>query len=131
MKVNTVEAVQSPNQASDDQLGFEADLTLKVDQPIFRKAYEVPYKLREKAMAHLQQLEDLNIISPIGVSEWASPVVIVLQKDGEIRMVIDCKTQHEGSSQSTEDGEEKYRQDDSSNSAARPKANKGAVTIQF
>lgn len=71
--------------------GFEADLVLKEDMPVFRKAYEVPYKIREKVIEHLDSLEKQNVITPIKVSEWASPIVIVLKKDNDIRMVIDCR----------------------------------------
>lgn len=71
--------------------GYEADLVLQEDRPIFRKAYDVPFKLRERVVQHLDSLEKQNVISPIQVSEWASPVIIVLKKNNEIRMVLDCK----------------------------------------
>ncbi|XP_058457114.1 uncharacterized protein K02A2.6-like [Malaya genurostris] len=72
-------------------IGFEADLVLKDDTPIFKRAYEVPFRLREKVVEHLSKLEKENIITPIKTSEWASPVVVVPKKNGEIRLVIDCK----------------------------------------
>ncbi|XP_062558126.1 uncharacterized protein K02A2.6-like [Armigeres subalbatus] len=75
----------------DEALGFKADLTLKSEQPIFKRAYQVPYKLKETFLTHLDMLEEQGVISPINASEWASPVIAVLKKDGEIRMVIDCK----------------------------------------
>ncbi|XP_062716386.1 uncharacterized protein K02A2.6-like isoform X1 [Aedes albopictus] len=71
--------------------GFEADLVLKEDSPIFRKAYDVPYRLKEKVLNHLDSLEKDGIITPIKTSLWASPVVVVIKKDGDIRLVIDCK----------------------------------------
>lgn len=71
--------------------GFEADLVLKEESPIFRKAYDVPYRLKEKVMDHLESLERDGIITPIKTSLWASPVVVVIKKDGDIRLVIDCK----------------------------------------
>lgn len=36
-------------------------------------------------------LEQQKVISPIKASEWASPVIVVVKKDDDIRMVIDCK----------------------------------------
>lgn len=48
-----------------DMTGHEADLVLKEEQPIFRKAYGVPYKLRDKVVEHLDSLEKQNVISPI------------------------------------------------------------------
>lgn len=71
--------------------GYEGELLLKHDQPIFRKAYTVPYKLKDKLVQHLEMLEQQNVISPLKASEWASPVIVVIKKDQDIRMVIDCK----------------------------------------
>ncbi|XP_062559360.1 uncharacterized protein LOC134224119 [Armigeres subalbatus] len=45
--------------------GYDADLVLKEDRPVFRKAYDVPFKLREKVVQHLDSLERQNVISPI------------------------------------------------------------------
>lgn len=72
-------------------VGFEADLVLREDRPIFRKPYDVPYRLRDKVLDHLSLLERDKIISPIKTSLWASPVVVIIKKDGDIRLVIDCK----------------------------------------
>lgn len=71
--------------------GFEAQLTLKSEQPVFRKPYQIPFKIKEKFMEHLSMLENQGVITPIQASEWASPVIAVMKKDGEVRMVIDCK----------------------------------------
>ena len=75
----------------DPIVDFEGDLILKEDRPIFRKAYEVPLRLRQKVIDHLDTLEKDGVISPIEASEWASPVVVVVKKNQDIRLVIDCK----------------------------------------
>lgn len=72
-------------------VGFEGNLILKDDTPVFKKAYEVPLRLRSKVIEHLDSLERDGIITPVGASEWASPVVVVLKKDQSIMLVIDCK----------------------------------------
>ncbi|XP_053689881.1 uncharacterized protein K02A2.6-like [Sabethes cyaneus] len=72
-------------------IGFEADLVLREDTPIFKKAYQVPYRLKEKVDNYLIKLEKDKIISPIKTSLWASPVIAVMKKDNTIRLVIDCK----------------------------------------
>ncbi|XP_019542220.3 uncharacterized protein LOC109413002 [Aedes albopictus] len=59
---------------------YEADLVLKTDMPIFRKAYDVPYRLRGKVLKYLDKLEAEKVITPIQTSEWASPVVVVMKK---------------------------------------------------
>ncbi|XP_055601673.1 uncharacterized protein LOC129750692 isoform X2 [Uranotaenia lowii] len=87
-------------------LGHEADLVLKDNQPIYKKAYEVPYKLKEKVVSHLDFLEQQNIITPIATSEWASPIIIVPKKNDDIRMVIDCKEHLQRPSQSIKDLQE-------------------------
>ena len=71
--------------------GFKADLVLKDHTPVFKRAYDVPYRLRDKVLQHLDCLEKDGVITPIDSSEWASPVIQVVKKDGGIRMVIDCK----------------------------------------
>lgn len=70
---------------------FEADLVLKDNRPVFRRAYEVPYRLKDKVIEHIDSLERDGVITPVEASEWASPVIIVVKKDQGIRMVIDCK----------------------------------------
>ena len=72
--------------------GFEAEIHLRDDaRPIFFKAYDVPFKLREKVGTELDRLEKENIIKPIKFSEWASPMVIVPKTNGDIRICTDCK----------------------------------------
>ncbi|XP_058445611.1 uncharacterized protein K02A2.6-like [Malaya genurostris] len=71
--------------------GFEANLVLKNSIPIFKKAYDVPFRLKDKVLKYLEKMEKEKVITPIQTSEWASPVIIVMKKNNEIRMVIDCK----------------------------------------
>ena len=72
--------------------GFEAEIYLLDNaRPIFYKAYDVPFKLREKVCKELDRLENENIIKPIKFSEWASPMVIVPKANGDIRLCTDCK----------------------------------------
>lgn len=71
--------------------GFEGELTMRECAPIFRKAYTVPLRLKEKVIQHLDSLEESGIITPIQASDWASPVVAIVKKDNDIRLVIDCK----------------------------------------
>lgn len=66
-------------------------MVLKHDVPIFKKAYDVPYRMREKVLDYLEKLENERVITPVQTSEWASPVIVVVKKNNEIRLVIDCK----------------------------------------
>lgn len=71
--------------------GFKAELIMKDKIPIFKKALDVPYRLKDKVSEYLDKLEAEQVITPIDSSEWASPIVILIKKNGAIRLVIDCK----------------------------------------
>ena len=53
--------------------------------PIFIKARPIPFAMRPKVERELEKLERDGIISKIEMSDWASPIVPVLKKDGPIR----------------------------------------------
>lgn len=70
---------------------YEARVKLKEGaQPRFCKAYEVPYKLREKYEFELDRLVKEGILIPVKYSEWASPLVIVPKANNTIRLCMDC-----------------------------------------
>ncbi|XP_055609236.1 uncharacterized protein LOC129756399 [Uranotaenia lowii] len=71
----------------ENTIRYKADLTFKSDHPIFKRAYEVPFKIRDQFITHLDMLESQGVISPVKASEWASPVIAVLKKDNDIRMI--------------------------------------------
>lgn len=64
---------------------------MKDDTPIFKKDYDVPNRLKDKVSVYLDKLDREKVITPIDTSEWASPIIIVMKKNDEIRLVIDCK----------------------------------------
>lgn len=70
--------------------GFEADLVLREDIPIFKKAYQVPYRLKDKVNNYLINLKRNKIITSFKTSLWASPVIVVMKKDKAFK---DCKLQ--------------------------------------
>lgn len=72
-------------------VGYEAELVLRDDRPIFKRAYEVPYRLRDRVCEYLDRLEKENVITPVKTSEWASPVIVLIKKNNQIRLVVDCK----------------------------------------
>lgn len=47
--------------------------------------------LKDKVSIYLDKLEKEKVITPIDTSEWTSPIIIVIKKNNEIRLVIDCK----------------------------------------
>ena len=59
--------------------------------PKFVKARPVAFALRPKVEQELDKLEKQNILTPVQVSDWASPVVPVLKKDGRVRFVAILK----------------------------------------
>ena len=53
-----------------------------------QQPYRRPYSKHEAVKKELQSMEKMGIIKP-SFSEWASPIVIVPNKDGDIRLCID------------------------------------------
>ena len=60
-------------------------------QPVFCKARQIPYALRPKVEQELDELEKMGIISKVETSEWATPIVPVLKKNGRVRVCGDFK----------------------------------------
>ena len=76
-------------------LGTLRDQTVKiyVDKdvtPRFHKARPVPYVMKAKIEAELEQLQDDGIIEPVTFSRWAAPIVPVRKGDG-VRICGDYK----------------------------------------
>ncbi|CAH2285941.1 Hypothetical predicted protein [Pelobates cultripes] len=72
--------------------GQQVSLELKEGAtPKCFKARSVPFALRAGVEAELRRLEELNIISQVHNSEWASPIVPVRKRNGEIRICGDFR----------------------------------------
>jgi len=67
-------------------------LYLKPDvKPVFCKARSLPYAMKSKVEAELQRLQTDGIIEPVSWSDWATPIVPVLKKNGSVRLCGDFK----------------------------------------
>ncbi|XP_061191727.1 uncharacterized protein K02A2.6-like [Saccostrea echinata] len=72
--------------------GIRATLYLEDNaQPKFCKARPVPYSLKPKVEEELKRLEKEGIIKSVIHSKWASPVVPVVKKNGQVRLCGDYK----------------------------------------
>lgn len=60
-------------------------------QPRFLKARTVPYAMRAQVSAEIDRLVEVGVLSPVSVAEWATPVVPVAKKNGDIRLCGDFK----------------------------------------
>lgn len=59
--------------------------------PKFHKPRPVPYAIRDKVEREINRLLSLGILEPVDYSEWATPVVPVLKKGGDVRLCGDFK----------------------------------------
>ena len=50
--------------------------------PRFHKAHPVPFVLKEKVEKQLQQVQEMELM-PVDSSDWATPIVVMHQKDGD------------------------------------------------
>lgn len=72
--------------------GITAKLSLKTgSSPRFIKARPVPYALRPKVEMELDNLVNSGVLEPVCVSDWATPIVPVLKKNGTLRICGDFK----------------------------------------
>ena len=58
--------------------------------PKFLKARPVPYALKNKIELEIDRMVKNNILEPVDVSEWATPMIPVIKEDGSIRMEPVC-----------------------------------------
>ena len=72
--------------------GFKAKIHVQPDAaPKFRKSRKVAFALHEAVRIELKRLEDDGILTSVPYSDWASPIVVVLKADGQIRICGDFK----------------------------------------
>lgn len=70
--------------------GPTAKFSIKADaKPRFIKARNVPFALRDKVNKELRRLENEGIISPVKFSEYATPIVPVIKRNGDVRICGD------------------------------------------
>ncbi len=75
-----------------DELGNMKDITVKLSiKPKCLKARPVPYAIKPKVETDLDRLEKTGVLKKVSVSEWATPIVPVLKKDGTVRICGDFK----------------------------------------
>ena len=55
------------------------------------KIRSVPLTIREKVEAELERMVATSVIKPVCFSEWASPIVPVLKRNGQVRICGDFK----------------------------------------
>ncbi|XP_063371511.1 uncharacterized protein K02A2.6-like [Cydia amplana] len=60
-------------------------------RPVFLRARPLAYALREPVERALEQMVRDGIITPVATSDWATPIVPVVKKDGTIRVCADFK----------------------------------------
>lgn len=73
---------------------IEHDDVLKSEKPVAKKAYMLPYALREKVKQEIDNMIKAGTAEK-SISPYASPIVIVPKKDGSIRLCVDYRLLNE------------------------------------
>ena len=60
--------------------------------PKFLKARPVPYALKERVEKEIDNMVADGVLKPIPYSEWATPVVPIIKKNGNIRLCGDYRS---------------------------------------
>nr|XP_034838819.1 uncharacterized protein K02A2.6-like [Maniola hyperantus] len=69
---------------------YKVSLTLKDDsKPVFFKARPLAFALRDKVNKEIDRLLELGVLEPVEHSEYASPIVPVLKRNGSVRLCAD------------------------------------------
>ena len=80
--------------ATDDGLGFTETVTHKIvttdDEPVKLPFRRLPPAQYQEVKEHIRELLSRNVIRP-STSPYASPIVIVRRKDGNIRLCVDYR----------------------------------------
>ena len=72
--------------------GFQAHFQVKNNAvPKFSRARPVPYAIREKVGAQLDEMEGQGVISKVSHSKWVTPIVCIAKKDGNERICEDYR----------------------------------------
>ena len=93
---NLQDVIDSYGEVFKDGLGTVKGITAKIyvdtaAVPKFHKARPVPFSLREKVEQELARLQQQGIIEPVPFSDWATPIVPVVKRDGSVRICGDYK----------------------------------------
>uniref|UniRef100_A0A3B3C7M6 Gypsy retrotransposon integrase-like protein 1 n=1 Tax=Oryzias melastigma TaxID=30732 RepID=A0A3B3C7M6_ORYME len=80
----------------DGKLGSMKDIMVKLavkpgSTPKCLKARPVPYAIKTKVEAELDRLVENGVLEPVRTSEWATPIVPIMKKDGTPRICGDFK----------------------------------------
>lgn len=72
--------------------GPEVVISCKKDvQPIFMRSRPVPFGIRDRVCDEIDRLVSAGVMEPVAYSNWATPVVPVVKKNGSIRLCGDYR----------------------------------------
>lgn len=72
--------------------GYVANIKLKeYVTSMFKKAYDIPFAMKNVIKNELDKMLQEGVIFEVNHSNWASPIVPVFKKNGQVRICVDFK----------------------------------------
>lgn len=71
---------------------YKATLRLKEDScPKFFRPRPLPFSMKDTVEKEIEKLVVLNVLEPVDHSDWGTPIVPIMKKDGSERVCEDLK----------------------------------------
>lgn len=71
---------------------YQGKLILKDNvKPVFRQPRQIPFAIKDRVLEEIDRLEEKGIFTKVTYSDWGTPLVPVVKRNGSVRLCADYK----------------------------------------